>query len=214
MASPPRLPRNTPPLITAHLSRAGDATRAPSPLLAASTLTPAPPASVVETTALLLPLPAGAGGTSPQLRRLPSQVHLVADPPSPRLTFSTLVGTPQDDVRLWKAGFSLLLGTWCFLAWMLFATWGVYVLCPRYDLRLLGPVPAPAHMGAWVVVHPNVYWLWEAGTVATGAPWWQRAIAWVQQDTYYKYLLPLLGPVAVYFVTWNWFGLKLFRHNA
>ncbi len=36
----------------------------------------------------------------------------------------------------------------------------------------------------------------------------------VQQDKHYKHLLPLLGPVSLFFITWNWFGLKLFRHNA
>ncbi|KAI9209406.1 phosphatidylinositol N-acetylglucosaminyltransferase subunit Y [Polychytrium aggregatum] len=36
---------------------------------------------------------------------------------------------------------------------------------------------------------------------------------WVKDDTYYCLLLPILGPVMVYFVFFNWLGMKFFRTN-
>lgn len=44
----------------------------------------------------------------------------------------------------------------------------------------------------------------------TGIDW----MDWVGQDHYYCYLLPLLGPVFVFFIFFNWLGMKYFRQNA
>ncbi|RKP06730.1 phosphatidylinositol N-acetylglucosaminyltransferase subunit Y, partial [Thamnocephalis sphaerospora] len=35
----------------------------------------------------------------------------------------------------------------------------------------------------------------------------------IRSDQYYCLLLPLMLPVSFYAVTWNWMGMKLFRHN-
>ncbi|KAI9183956.1 hypothetical protein H9P43_003008 [Blastocladiella emersonii ATCC 22665] len=47
------------------------------------------------------------------------------------------------------------------------------------------------------VLPPTGYWLLDA----------------VRDDRYYCYLVPLIVPVTVYHVIWNWFGIKLFKHN-
>ncbi|ORZ27556.1 phosphatidylinositol N-acetylglucosaminyltransferase subunit Y-domain-containing protein [Catenaria anguillulae PL171] len=44
---------------------------------------------------------------------------------------------------------------------------------------------------------------------ATGI-WWMDAI---REDRYYCFMVPLVLPLTIYHVIWNWFGLKLFRHN-
>ncbi|TPX57170.1 hypothetical protein PhCBS80983_g04039 [Powellomyces hirtus] len=36
----------------------------------------------------------------------------------------------------------------------------------------------------------------------------------MERNAYYALLIPLLGPVTVFFIFFNWFGLKFFRHNA
>jgi hypothetical protein len=36
---------------------------------------------------------------------------------------------------------------------------------------------------------------------------------WIRQDDYYHVLIPMLFPVLFYFVTFNWMGMKFFRHN-
>ncbi|KAI8593231.1 hypothetical protein BDZ88DRAFT_190465 [Geranomyces variabilis] len=41
-----------------------------------------------------------------------------------------------------------------------------------------------------------------------------RIPAEMETSTYYILLLPLLSPVAIFFIFFNWFGLKFFRHNA
>eukprot|EP00842_Homolaphlyctis_polyrhiza_P001376 jgi/Hompol1/2239/HPOL_002101-RA len=37
---------------------------------------------------------------------------------------------------------------------------------------------------------------------------------WIQNDHYYCYLIPTLGPVCVFFIFFNWLGMKYFRQNA
>ncbi|KAI8926168.1 phosphatidylinositol N-acetylglucosaminyltransferase subunit Y-domain-containing protein [Entophlyctis helioformis] len=37
---------------------------------------------------------------------------------------------------------------------------------------------------------------------------------WIRNDRYYCYLVPILGPVFVFFVFFNWLGMKYFRQNA
>ncbi|KAJ3366030.1 hypothetical protein GGF32_007530 [Allomyces javanicus] len=44
---------------------------------------------------------------------------------------------------------------------------------------------------------------------ATGV-WWLDAI---RNDWYYCFLIPLMAPVSIFFLIWNWYGKKLFRHN-
>ncbi|KNE57947.1 hypothetical protein AMAG_18358 [Allomyces macrogynus ATCC 38327] len=44
---------------------------------------------------------------------------------------------------------------------------------------------------------------------ATGI-WWLDAI---RDDLYYCFLIPLMAPVSIFFLIWNWYGKKLFRHN-
>ncbi|KAI9224649.1 phosphatidylinositol N-acetylglucosaminyltransferase subunit Y-domain-containing protein [Blastocladiella britannica] len=44
---------------------------------------------------------------------------------------------------------------------------------------------------------PTGYWMLDA----------------IQADHYFCYMVPLTLPVTVYFVIWNWFGLKLYKHN-
>ncbi|KNE59123.1 hypothetical protein AMAG_18102 [Allomyces macrogynus ATCC 38327] len=40
--------------------------------------------------------------------------------------------------------------------------------------------------------------------------WWLDAI---RNDWYYCFLIPLTAPVSIFFLIWNWYGKKLFRHN-
>jgi len=35
----------------------------------------------------------------------------------------------------------------------------------------------------------------------------------IKHDWYYCVLIPLTLPVMVFFVFWNWMGMKYFRHN-
>ncbi|KAI9331885.1 hypothetical protein BDR26DRAFT_659973 [Obelidium mucronatum] len=36
----------------------------------------------------------------------------------------------------------------------------------------------------------------------------------IREDNHYCYILPLLPPILLFFVFFNWMGLKLHRHNA
>ena len=39
-------------------------------------------------------------------------------------------------------------------------------------------------------------------------------LIWLQNDDFYCFLLPLTIPLIFFISLWNWFGMKLFRHNA
>ncbi|CAO3649175.1 unnamed protein product [Cunninghamella echinulata] len=36
---------------------------------------------------------------------------------------------------------------------------------------------------------------------------------WVKKDEYYCLLIPITAIVWIYFIIWNWMGMKFFRHN-
>ncbi|KAL2920145.1 hypothetical protein HK105_200211 [Polyrhizophydium stewartii] len=41
-----------------------------------------------------------------------------------------------------------------------------------------------------------------------------RLLEWIRNDKYYCYLIPVFGPVFVFFIFFNWLGMKYFRQNA
>ncbi|KAI8147097.1 phosphatidylinositol N-acetylglucosaminyltransferase subunit Y-domain-containing protein, partial [Fennellomyces sp. T-0311] len=36
---------------------------------------------------------------------------------------------------------------------------------------------------------------------------------WIKHDQYYCLLVPITAIVFIYFIVWNWMGMKFFRHN-
>ncbi|KAI8977989.1 phosphatidylinositol N-acetylglucosaminyltransferase subunit Y-domain-containing protein [Pilobolus umbonatus] len=36
---------------------------------------------------------------------------------------------------------------------------------------------------------------------------------WIKSDDYYCLLIPITAIVWIYWVIWNWMGMKFFRHN-
>ena len=40
-----------------------------------------------------------------------------------------------------------------------------------------------------------------------------KVVQWFQQDHFYCYLIPVLGPAYFFFMLINWMGMKYFRHN-
>ncbi|KAI7849716.1 phosphatidylinositol N-acetylglucosaminyltransferase subunit Y [Circinella umbellata] len=36
---------------------------------------------------------------------------------------------------------------------------------------------------------------------------------WIKHDEYYCLLVPITAIVMIYFIVWNWMGMKFFRHN-
>ena len=40
-----------------------------------------------------------------------------------------------------------------------------------------------------------------------------QILDWIHDDNFYGYLIPTLLPMTIYFVFYNWLGLKLFRHS-
>ncbi|TPX72354.1 hypothetical protein SpCBS45565_g00438 [Spizellomyces sp. 'palustris'] len=74
--------------------------------------------------------------------------------------------------------------------WMLLIATGIYFVVGMYMLVSLG--------------RPRK----ESITIST------KSSSRVAPDTYYTFLIPLLGPVTVFFIFFNWLGLKFFRHNA
>ncbi|ORY91337.1 phosphatidylinositol N-acetylglucosaminyltransferase subunit Y-domain-containing protein [Syncephalastrum racemosum] len=43
----------------------------------------------------------------------------------------------------------------------------------------------------------------------TGVP----VLDWIKHDEYYCLLVPITALAAIYFIMWNWMGMKFFRHN-
>ncbi|KAH6576881.1 hypothetical protein BASA60_004347 [Batrachochytrium salamandrivorans] len=41
-----------------------------------------------------------------------------------------------------------------------------------------------------------------------------KVLDWILDDHYYCYLIPILGPVFVFIIFFNWLGMKYFRQNA
>ncbi|KAI8388106.1 phosphatidylinositol N-acetylglucosaminyltransferase subunit Y-domain-containing protein [Radiomyces spectabilis] len=40
-----------------------------------------------------------------------------------------------------------------------------------------------------------------------------KILDWIKHDQYYCLLVPITAIVWIYFVVWNWMGMKFFRHN-
>ncbi|KAI9319065.1 phosphatidylinositol N-acetylglucosaminyltransferase subunit Y-domain-containing protein [Dichotomocladium elegans] len=40
-----------------------------------------------------------------------------------------------------------------------------------------------------------------------------KILDWIKHDEYYCLLVPITAIVYVYFIVWNWMGMKFFRHN-
>ncbi|KAI8647915.1 phosphatidylinositol N-acetylglucosaminyltransferase subunit Y-domain-containing protein [Parasitella parasitica] len=40
-----------------------------------------------------------------------------------------------------------------------------------------------------------------------------KILDWIKQDNYYCLLIPITAIVWIYWVLWNWMGMKFFRHN-
>ncbi|KAI8886213.1 hypothetical protein K501DRAFT_292922 [Backusella circina FSU 941] len=40
-----------------------------------------------------------------------------------------------------------------------------------------------------------------------------KLLDWIKYDNYYCLLIPITAIVWIYFILWNWMGMKFFRHN-
>ncbi|ORE11799.1 hypothetical protein BCV72DRAFT_197216 [Rhizopus microsporus var. microsporus] len=40
-----------------------------------------------------------------------------------------------------------------------------------------------------------------------------RILDWIKQDNYYCLLVPITAIAWIYWILWNWMGMKFFRHN-
>ncbi|CDH55514.1 predicted protein [Lichtheimia corymbifera JMRC:FSU:9682] len=40
-----------------------------------------------------------------------------------------------------------------------------------------------------------------------------KLLDWIKHDEYYCLLFPITAIVWIYFIVWNWMGMKFFRHN-
>jgi hypothetical protein len=41
----------------------------------------------------------------------------------------------------------------------------------------------------------------------------RKLLDWIKYDNYYCLLIPITAIVWIYFILWNWMGMKFFRHN-
>ncbi|KAL5040470.1 hypothetical protein RTP6_007473 [Batrachochytrium dendrobatidis] len=72
----------------------------------------------------------------------------------------------------------------------------------------------------WVLLIFTVLYFSVNMLMMVGSKWMipadtqHKVLKWIRDDTYYCYLIPILGPVFVFFIFFNWLGMKYFRQNA
>ncbi|ORX52392.1 hypothetical protein DM01DRAFT_1323538 [Hesseltinella vesiculosa] len=64
--------------------------------------------------------------------------------------------------------------------------------------------------GTFFVFMISLYWMvGSKWAPMTNIEW----LDWLKEDEYYCLLVPITAIVWIYFIIWNWMGMKFFRHN-
>ncbi|KAL0145106.1 phosphatidylinositol N-acetylglucosaminyltransferase subunit Y-domain-containing protein [Mucor lusitanicus] len=87
----------------------------------------------------------------------------------------------------------------------------------RMTVHLPETIPDTTYLYGYALLIATIFVFVMSGYSIIGSKYMpdtnNKVLDWIKYDNYYCLLIPITAIVWIYWVLWNWMGMKFFRHN-